>query len=209
MPAIPHSLAALCLATPWVLRYGSLPTGIDIAGVTTLAVFTNKSAVAHNLVDIFPANQGCWHLTFYGCLLCAVLFTLDASWQVWRFGGRAGDLNNKIDNGADSSHLKPLLFPCRTSHTRLFPKKHSFSYSYLLVGIPVGWRGSAGSLLSADTESLQHSGKKSAWFHVESANYLERGESDQGLRGKLDNYLRSQVCKCLIIEGCESIFNCK
>ncbi|KAL8910450.1 MAG: hypothetical protein Q9171_004244 [Xanthocarpia ochracea] len=36
--------------------------------------------------------------------------------------------------------MKPLLFPSKTSHTRLFPKKHSFTYSYLLVGIPVGWR---------------------------------------------------------------------
>ena len=50
--------------------------------------------------------------------------------------------------------LKPLLFPSRTSHMRLFPKNHSFSYSYLLVGIPVGWRGSTGSLISADLEGL-------------------------------------------------------
>ena len=34
-----------------------------------------------------------------------------------------------------ASGLKPLLFPARTTHRRLFPTPHSFSYSYLLAGI--------------------------------------------------------------------------
>ena len=97
-------------------------------------------------------------------------------------------------------HLKPLLFPCRTSHTRFFPKKHAFSYSYLFVGIPVGWRGSIGSILSADLESLEDkkqtdspSEGRKAWFSVESTDYLARGFHSAGLQGKLQDYLRSQV----------------
>jgi len=81
---------------------------------------------------------------------------------------------------------KPLILPCRTTHSRRFPQKHSFTYSYLFVGIPVGWSGCAGSMLSADLS------KRSGWFHVDSADYLSRGDAHLGLRGKLDAYLVSQ-----------------
>ena len=93
------------------------------------------------------------------------------------------------------SPLKPVIFPCRTSHTRLFPKKHSFSYSYLFVGIPVGWRGYVSKILSADLKGLPWGmdQPKKGWFDVDSADYLARGESMHGLRGKLDDYLESQV----------------
>lgn len=88
-----------------------------------------------------------------------------------------------------SGPSKPMLFPCQTTHTRLFPKKHSFSYSYLLVGVPVGWEGTAGSMIS--TGQPQH-GRK-GWYHIDPADYLERGNAQLGLRGKLDKYLESQV----------------
>jgi len=108
-------------------------------------------------------------------------------------------------NGDSEGHLKtsmrPLLFPCRTKHTRLFPKKHSFSYSYLFVGIPVGWKGCIGSLLSADLQSLGgkdinsegYSKWGKSWFSVDAADYLSRGEAHLGLEGKLHAYLRTQV----------------
>ncbi len=99
--------------------------------------------------------------------------------------------------------LKPLLFPCRTSHTRIFPKKHSFSYSYLFVGIPIGWQGSSGYFISADvgghsaesewTKAFQQ--RQSSWFSVASTDHLNRGSHVLGLKGKLDEYLQSQVCK--------------
>ncbi|MCJ1426546.1 hypothetical protein MMC29_004449, partial [Sticta canariensis] len=105
----------------------------------------------------------------------------------------------KTNDTALSHSLKPLIFPCRTIHARMFPKKHSFSYSYLLVGIPVGWHGSLGSLLSADGEScsteteeiISHQQQRS-WFKVEAADYLERGSHGLGLKGKLILYLKSQ-----------------
>ena len=94
-----------------------------------------------------------------------------------------------------SNPLRPLVFPCRTTHTRLFPKKHSFSYSYLFVGVPVGWRGSVGSFFSADFKSLSSKDHrpKQGWLSVESADYLNRGDNVHGLQGKLDSYLQSQV----------------
>ena len=93
----------------------------------------------------------------------------------------------------NKSPLKPQLLPCRTTHTRLFPKKHSFSYSYLLAGIPVGWSGSANGILSADASIKDSSwSQRKAWFTVSAADHLDRGQASLGLRGKLDIYLRSQ-----------------
>ena len=93
------------------------------------------------------------------------------------------------------SRLRPLLFPSRVFHRRRFPKEHVFSYSYLMVGIPVGWRGSIGTFLSADIKSLPWQGRKpvAAWFSVESADHLARGDSIHGLQGKLEEYLCSVV----------------
>ena len=93
----------------------------------------------------------------------------------------------------DDDFLQPMLHPCRTTHTRLFPNKHSFSYSYLLVGIPVGWRGSIGSALAVDTQILPPRKRHRSWFHVKGADYLERDGSDLDLKAKLASYLQSQV----------------
>ncbi|KAF2234074.1 hypothetical protein EV356DRAFT_447267 [Viridothelium virens] len=85
-----------------------------------------------------------------------------------------------------------MLLPCRTTHTRLFPKKHSFSYSYLLVGIPVGWRGLIGNALSVDTQILPPEHRRSGWFHISGADYLDRDGTDLDLKAKLASYLQSQ-----------------
>lgn len=88
-----------------------------------------------------------------------------------------------------------MLFPCKTTHSRTFPKKHSFDYSYLVVGIPVGWEGISGGLVSSSSsaESSWFSPSAKGWYHIDPADYLERGNGHLGLRGKLDAYLQSQV----------------
>lgn len=91
-----------------------------------------------------------------------------------------------------------LFFPSRTTHTRLFPQKHSFSYSYLLVGVPVGWRGRCGRMLAVD-QAVTGSGNvkgstQFSWFSVNAENYLERGQKHLGLDGKLRKFLAANVC---------------
>lgn len=119
-------------------------------------------------------------------------------------GGAETKIVNTTRTRVERSHtpppqlLKPLLFPCRTTHTRLFPKKHSFSYSYLCVGIPIGWQGSLNGFLSVDFGG-HLTGKAyqewwPSWFSIMSSDYLNRGSHAAGLKGKLDDYLESQVC---------------
>lgn len=85
------------------------------------------------------------------------------------------------------------MIPCRTTHTRLFQAKHSFSYPYFFVGVPVGWTSRAGTILSADCRSRpwEEAGRRT-WFSVEAEDYLERGTHPLGLCGKLSECLRSQ-----------------
>ena len=101
-------------------------------------------------------------------------------------------------NGAvqlGSFRLQPLIFPAKVYHARLFPKKHSFNYSYLMVGVPVGWRGSVKGFLSADLDRklLVNGSSSSGWLDVRSEDHLQRGHIPGGLRAKLDLYLESIV----------------
>lgn len=92
-----------------------------------------------------------------------------------------------------SQQLSPRIFECRTDHTRLLPKKHSFSYSYLLVGVPIGWRGAVGSIISSDISiSSDPATPSETWFSVHAEDYLERGGHIDGLAGKLRDYLTTQ-----------------
>ena len=122
-----------------------------------------------------------------------------------------GDTGAALEGNRSTQLLKPLIFPCRTTHTRLFPKKHSFSYSYLYVGIPVGWQGSVKTVLSADIEASScvdsdqvghYQREKKAWLRVEAADYLNRGGAHLGLQGKLHEYLVSQARWFLNISQC-------
>ncbi|KAK8201639.1 hypothetical protein IWZ01DRAFT_443174 [Phyllosticta capitalensis] len=92
-------------------------------------------------------------------------------------------------------HCTPALIPSRTTHSRMFPEKHSFVYSYLLVGIPIGPSDRPrryGSLISVDTDLLPVGQNRRGWFHVQGVDYLERGGQNRTLKAKLSQYLRSQ-----------------
>ncbi|KAL1842025.1 hypothetical protein VTJ49DRAFT_6191 [Mycothermus thermophilus] len=98
---------------------------------------------------------------------------------------------------------KVLLLPSQVTHSRLSPKRHSFTYSYLLAGIPIGFQGTAGGMVSVDDDNQRSPGrssrwpfplaKQTAWFTIDAADYLRRGHAPTpGLRGKLDQYLRTE-----------------
>jgi DUF1365 family protein len=108
------------------------------------------------------------------------------TWCTWRILQKTNIISEK-----DTMVLKPCMIPCRTTHSRLLPTKHSFSYSYLYVGIPVGWAGQVGTILSADSD-LDKLNTRKTWFSVAAEDYLERGVHELGFKGKLQDYLKTQ-----------------
>ncbi|KAG0652240.1 hypothetical protein D0Z07_1242 [Hyphodiscus hymeniophilus] len=105
-----------------------------------------------------------------------------------------------LSSPLDGFMAKPMIFRCQTSHTRLYPKTNSFAYSYLWVGIPVGWKGNVGGMLSADLSRSSYPWytrllslrPRDAWHTVNSDDYLGRGHADGGLQEKLHDYLENQ-----------------
>jgi DUF1365 family protein len=120
-----------------------------------------------------------------------------ALFAAWLFLHNDAQMQQRGEGGRpclwQGQYQTPKIFECQTTHTRLFPKKHSFSYSYLLVGVPIGWRGAAGPIISSDLASSHGSATSSkTWFSVHAEDYLERGGHVDGLAGKLKDYLTAQ-----------------
>ena len=81
--------------------------------------------------------------------------------------------------------LPPLLIPSKTTHSRMFPQKHSFGYSYLFVGVPVGMAGRSSKALSVD-------GSPPSWFNIKASDYLFREMEELSIAEKLKLYLDKQ-----------------
>jgi hypothetical protein len=173
-----------------LIRYG---TSLDLILLASFGIIGKQEVVLDFVVRYFD-----FATTFNALKVGAALSILLGVLHVIRFF--KGISQSSSPN--DGFPAKPMFFPCRTSHTRMFPTKRTFSYSYLLAGIPVGWKGSAGGMLSADIETkpapwyrIWFSLKTpSAWFTVNGDDYFERGHLKGGLEAKLRNYLVSQVC---------------
>lgn len=84
-----------------------------------------------------------------------------------------------------SFNARPAIYPCRTTHTRIFPAKHSFSYSYLQVSVPIDFEGRYG-LVSVGSQTAR------SWFHIQASDHLQRGSSPPSLKEKLTAFLESQ-----------------
>lgn len=89
---------------------------------------------------------------------------------------------------------KVLLIPCKRTHSSSAGENHTTAYSCLHVGIPVGWEGVSGGLVSSSSQrTTWSSAGRTCLYNVDAADHLEDGEAHLSLRGKLDMYLDSQV----------------
>ncbi|KAK3945850.1 hypothetical protein QBC46DRAFT_61854 [Diplogelasinospora grovesii] len=187
-PSVELALAALSLVS---LGYYTLFLFTGVPGdAVLLLIFSVFRRQRHILAD-------CVDSALFGGLVKAAKTTCIAFivFQIFRL------VWTRVSDPPWNRPGKVLLFPCNTTHARLFPKKHSFTYSYLVVGVPVGWEGNAGGMVSVGPQSSK-SGLSSwfslrpqvrkGWYHIDPADYLARGKGHLGLRGKLDEYLESQ-----------------
>lgn len=97
---------------------------------------------------------------------------------------------------------QPRLLPTQVSHTRLGTGRYNYTVPHFLVGTPVGLQGHVGRVLSVDepetrtqTSGLMQylSPSLASWFTVHAHHHLDKGNDARGLRGKLHDFLVSQV----------------
>lgn len=186
-------LALLCL---WALisRTGSpaFSASYDAAAVLAVVCLRNRHATLNEISSHFRPGESIQKALSIGAIAVAGFLFLNYSRDTQGLSSDSSDSSNTLRNAG----LQPRMFPCRTTHTRLLPKIHSFSYSYLYAGIPVGWKGSANTLLAADTfgSASQYGNLKfrKTWFSVEGSDHLQRTCTGTDLLQKLQSYLDSQ-----------------
>ncbi|KAK1731059.1 uncharacterized protein BDZ83DRAFT_715329 [Colletotrichum acutatum] len=177
--------------------YSLLGTYLDTALLLLFTSYRNKRLLADLISPYINPHLIRNQLLLLPGFLLGFIFL-----QICRFllGLNAATASETETKKWKTTPVKPLLIPCTTTHRRTFPEKHAFVYSYLVVGIPVGWKGNYAGMVSCDVEeagwlswfSLAPRTAGRGWFHVDPADYLERGSGHLGLRGKLDAYLTSQ-----------------
>jgi hypothetical protein len=87
---------------------------------------------------------------------------------------------------------KARIFPSQIKHARMFPKRHSFEYSYLQCGFPIV----PGGVTADGTEiGCGHDLRLGSWWlRIRAEDYLSRGNSALGFYDKLKLFLTEQVC---------------
>lgn len=160
----------------------------DLSTIFAFSIIRNRHSFFHPIQKYVDVSTIITIATSMGVLLSFL--------QIIRYarGLRVASTN------LNDQFLKPMLFPTKTSHLRLFPKRHGFSYSYLLTGIPIGWTGSSGGMISVDEKNdgltwyrrLLSFRPMSPWYVVDGDSYLERGHVSGGLEGKLKRFLHDQ-----------------
>ena len=193
----PHSLSGLlvssiiilALSLSWTSRFlfDRKAAVRDAVAAAVISSIHHRRYMNYFMLHVLFNNPVLISLTTSIAIMLSITVLQNATLVEWFGTSRAKE------KAQSQAGPPPLMIPCRTTHTRLSPTKHSFSYSYLFVGIPVGWTGRAGTILSADSHCRAVQGdRRRTWFSVEAEDYLERENHPGGLRGKLFKYLRTQ-----------------
>lgn len=179
---IPESTTLLTLSTLtiwillWKLRDRNDPTMISDTVIFSALLFWRCLGIFQAFATLLLSSP--WDITY----TLAALTTGGASLAFIRNLIRPCDPQKEYTKG---DH--PWILPSRTTHTRMFPKKHSFAYSYLQVAVPIGFEGLCGSFISVGDV------KKKGWLHVQGSDYLDRNSNKTTLEDKLCEYLETQV----------------
>ncbi|KAK2681052.1 Protein of unknown function DUF1365 [Fusarium oxysporum f. sp. vasinfectum] len=167
------------LATAWV--YFVLARRLDV--LLTLGFVAWKHA---SVMTSFVSHVKSRYITDAAFGICGI-FLVGYYVSTWI-------VNHRVNPTASTA--PPLLIPGRITHHRLYLQKHSFSYPYLMFGIPIEVSDNANGIIFANVHDpwswfTQLFGL-TALFDVCPADHLQRLRSDNGLGGKLDAYLESE-----------------
>lgn len=102
----------------------------------------------------------------------------------------APELSNGTVQKSGVEAPKPRIFPCQTTHARMFPKRHAFAYSYLQCGYPIVCSRAQQDETGFPSGEDRYLG--SWWLRVRAEDYLERGDGELGFYQKLRKYLKAQ-----------------
>lgn len=163
--------------------YAVTGTKLDVVYNATLLAYFNWDALTScipTFIRYFPSLFICTGIMAVALYNFAPLTSHETTWQ---------------------GPGQPYLIPCKTTHRRLFPKKHSFSYSYLTIGVPVDFRGSVNGMIGVDEDPIPSfrglvpfaNLLSRSWYYVQSSDHLQRGQHGLCLRGKLSLFLLSEV----------------
>lgn len=119
-----------------------------------------------------------------------------AGLAVWRVQGKSRALPDIPPTARTWTldHPKAKIFPCRTTHARMFPKKHAFNYSYLQCGFPI--IPDATTIEGMDVSNGKDREMGKWWLRVKAEDYLSPGNGELGFYGKLKMHLREHVKFC-------------
>ncbi|EED21453.1 conserved hypothetical protein [Talaromyces stipitatus ATCC 10500] len=125
----------------------------------------------------------------FGTTLVSLVLWLSSFFSAFKKYDRK-TMTEDVEN--DSSLLgidEVLVFPGRTSHTRLSPVVRSFWFHFLIAAVPIrNCRSNWFVSVDSDTKPWWHRG----WLRVDPPDHLHRGEDENGLSYKLDKFLSSK-----------------
>lgn len=181
-PSTGHCASFLALSVV-IAFYAVAGTKLDLVYNAALFAYFNWDALAeyiHTAIQYLLSLSICIAVVVVPLLTFAPRRSRESTWQ-----------------GPGQTYL----IPCKTTHRRLFPKKHSFSYSYLTVGVPLDFRGSVNGMIGVDEDPTFPfrclvpfaSVLFRSWYSIQSSDHLQRGHHALSLREKLNNFLLSEV----------------
>jgi hypothetical protein len=203
--AIVHGWAVWPLLTIWVvgggarLTYRDRKVGIDCV----LWGIFNVLVLRKELLHAVWKRRDTWFNVDWITVerlpgfLCGVALAVFGLLVVRRYGSNASVVPTPQGTYERTErwtleHPRPWIFPCRTTHARMFPKRHAFGYSYLLCGFPIIPTSTTDDGMNVSDGKDRMMG--SWWLRVRAEDYLKRGNGAVGFYRKLRAFMREQVC---------------
>lgn len=161
--------------------------------------FTTLWSLAFLLIHVVNKRAAMKLVTDFDCVSgCNICIYLSTSLIILIFWARSSsNIPEKHMLPRDHKHMddqlhynEALVFPGRTSHTRVLPKVHSFLYAFLIIAVPI--RNCKSNWFAAIDNKTKLWWRR-GWLQVDSPDHLHRGDDKRGLSHKLDQYLESKV----------------